>query len=293
VTVAVIINPVASGGDVAAARARAELACAVLEAERAEGEVMVTERRGHARELAAGAVARGARLVVAWGGDGTVNEVASALVGGRGVLGIIPGGSGNGLARELRLERRPELALRAALRGRSRAVDAGDMGGRLFFNVAGIGFDAQVARRFDARGHGRRGFSTYLWVSAQELLSYRCGRYRVNGAADVLMRPALLVTVANSAQFGNGALIAPGARLDDGRLDLVVYQEVSRLRTVCAIPRLFTGQVRQIPGVTIRRIERAVIESEDPIAFHVDGEPVAGGTRLEAHVLPGALTVSC
>jgi YegS/Rv2252/BmrU family lipid kinase len=291
--VAVIINPVASGCGARAARQRAGLVSAVLAAAGEQGDVWITERRGHARELAARAVAAGARLVVAWGGDGTVNEVASALVSGPAALGLIPGGSGNGLARELGIDRRPAPALRAALRGRCRRIDAGELGGRLFFNVAGIGFDAHVAALFDRQPRGRRGFSTYLRISARELMTYRCGSYQIHGDANVPSRPALLVSIANSAQFGNGAAIAPGARIDDGRLDLVVYEEVSRLRTVCSIPRLFTGQARRIPGLSIRPIERAVVESDLPMAFHVDGEPSAGGRRLEVRVLPTALSVSC
>jgi diacylglycerol kinase (ATP) len=104
-------------------------------------------------------------------------------------------------------------------------------------------------------------------------------------------RRALIVTFANSAQFGNGARIAPAARLDDGRLDMVVFEESSRFATVWALPRLFTGGVGRLRGITTEQIERATIESDVPMRFHVDGEPVQGGTRLEARVHPGALLV--
>jgi diacylglycerol kinase family enzyme len=105
-------------------------------------------------------------------------------------------------------------------------------------------------------------------------------------------RRALLVTVANSPQWGNGARIAPAARVDDGRLDLVVFEETSRFATICAVPRVFTGAVERLRGVSMQQIERAVVESSEPMLFHVDGEPVEGSTRLEARVLPGVLKVA-
>ena len=202
--------------------------------------MFVTERRGHARELAAGAVARGARLIVAWGGDGTVNEVASSLAFGQTPLGIVPSGSGNGLARDLGVAPRPEDALRRARsrRRRGRSTPASS-GGRLFFNLAGVGFDAHVAACFDRDATGSRGLSSYVRITVRELVALSIGDYRIDAAAARRDRQALLVTFANGSQFGNGARIAPDARLDDGKLDLVVFEESSRLRTFAALPRLF------------------------------------------------------
>jgi YegS/Rv2252/BmrU family lipid kinase len=286
---AIIINPVSGGSTLRQARERADLAAARIASAGEPGEVFLTERRGHARELAEAAVRRGARLVIAWGGDGTVNEVASSLVGTDTVLGIVPGGSGNGLARELRLPTSPAAALDIALRGTVRRIDAGELGGRWFFSIAGVGFDAHVASAFDRDTAGRRGFSTYARITARELWRYRCSRYQVDGADAVA---ALLIAFANSAQFGNGARIAPSARIDDGVLDVVVFEERSRVHTLWGLPRLFTGSVSRVAGVTIRQVTQAVVESDAPMVFHVDGEPVNGGTRLEARVHPGALRVA-
>jgi diacylglycerol kinase family enzyme len=289
--ISIVINPISGGSHPRAARARAELASAVLRELQRPGEVVVTERRGHAHELAAAAAARGDALVVAWGGDGTVNEVASALVGTETSLAIVPTGSGNGLARELGVSRDVRRAVNEAVHAQPRRIDAGELGGRLFFCVAGVGFDAHVAACFDRARGGRRGLSTYVRVSARELLGYQCGAYRINDALPTPSRRALVVTFANSAQFGNGARIAPGARVDDGWLDMVVFEETSRLATVWALPRLFTGSLGRLRGLTIQRIARASIESDAAMAFHVDGEPVQGGTRLDAQVHPGALRV--
>ena len=269
------------------ARLRADLAARLIAGAGEAAEVFVTQGRGHARELAAAAVHRGARLVFAWGGDGTINEVASSLLHCRAALAVVPSGSGNGLARELRVSRRPEQAISEALAAPPRAIDVGEFGGRLFVSVAGVGFDAHVAGCFD-RDTGARGFTTYVRITARELLTYQACTYRVGAHA----RRALTVTIANAPQFGNGARIAPQAVMDDGLLDLVVVEARSTIETIWGVPRLFTGGINKLRGVLSERIERATIESDEPMCFHVDGEPVQGGTRLEARVLPRALKIA-
>jgi diacylglycerol kinase family enzyme len=158
--------------------------------------------------------------------------------------------------------------------------------------MAGIGFDAYVASQFDDPRNRRRGLARYVAITARALATYQPGRYAITTADGRFESCAILVSLANSAQFGNGARIAPGARVDDGWLDLVVVEERSRWRTVCQMPRLFTGSVGRIPGCSIRRIQEATIEGDRPMVFHVDGEPVQGGNRLTARVHPGALWVA-
>lgn len=290
-SVAIIINPISGGARPGVARARAGVAADLLTSSGEGGEVFVTERKGHARELAAGAVARGARLIVAWGGDGTVNEIASFLAFGQTPLAIVPSGSGNGLARDLGVARRPEDALRRALGASPRVIDAGELGGRLFFNLAGVGFDAHVASCFDRDAAGRRGLASYVRITLRELVAYRSATYRLDRGGAFRSHHALLVTFANGSQFGNGLRIAPGARLDDGKLELVVFEESARLRTFAALPRLFADRAKGTRGLSQEPIEHAAVESDHPMMFHVDGEVVQGGTRLEARVLPGALRV--
>lgn len=277
-----------------AARARAELASAIVDRHGDPAEVFVTESQGHARELAKAAIARGTRMVMAWGGDGTINEVASALVFGDVPLGIIPAGSGNGLARQLSISRVPGDAIRKAIGTEPRQIDVGEMGDRMFVNVAGIGFDAHVAWKFNEAGTRRRGRATYASIAGRALISYKPARYSIRLNDDPVCPPvrAVLVTVANSPEFGNGAIIAPGARVDDGQLDLVVMEERSRMRTIAQLPRLFQGTVDRATGCSIRKISRATIECDQPMVFHVDGEPVSGGTSLKVRVHAGALYVA-
>ncbi len=289
-SVAIIINPISGGARPGAARARAQLARAVVDADGDPAEVFVTEGVGHARELAKAAVKRGVRLVMAWGGDGTINEVVSALAFDEVPLGIVPAGSGNGLARELGVHPRPERAIADALAAEPRRMDLGEIDGRLFANIAGIGLDAYVASRFSRVR--RRGFVGYAGITAHALATYVPLRYRITSGDGVAEVRAVLVAIANSAQFGNGARIAPGARVDDGWLDLVVVAEQSRVATLCHLPRLFNGTVQKIPGCTIRKIRDVTIDADQPMLFHVDGEPVAGGTSLKARIHPGALRVA-
>ena len=287
---AIIINPISGGVRRDIALARAQLARTVVDRRGELLDVFVTEAVGHARELAAAAVKQGARLVIAWGGDGTINEVASALAFTDVALGIIPAGSGNGLARELGVNPRPGAAIADALQAEPRRMDLGEIEGRLFVNIAGIGVDAFVASRFSLAR--RRGFLGYVGLTASALVTYIPTDYRITTGGIRVDARAILVTIANSAQFGNGARIAPGARVDDGLLDLVVLEERWRLVTLSQLPRLFTGTVARMRGCTIQRIREVTVEADQPMTFHVDGEPVVGGTRLTARVHPGALRVA-
>ena len=286
----IIVNPISGGVRPDVARARATLARAVVDATGEPAEVFVTEAVGHAREIAGAAVRRGARLVIAWGGDGTINEVASALAFGDVPLGIVRAGSGNGLARELGVDPRADVAIANALAATPQPIDVGEIEGRLFVNIAGIGVDAFVASRFSLAR--RRGFLGYVGITARALATYVPTHYRITSSGTRVDARAVLVTIANSAQFGNGARIAPGARVDDGLLDLVVVEERWRLATLSQLPRLFNGTVERIRGCTIQRIREVTVEADLPMTFHVDGEPVIGGTRLNAHVHPGALLIA-
>lgn len=256
--------------------------------------IEVTSGPGHGAAIARAALAAGdCSLVCAWGGDGTMNEIASVLAFSPLPLGPLPNGSGNGLARELGVALDPAKALRQALTGVDRQLDAGEIGGRLFFNVAGLGFDAHVARLFNERGK-RRGFRAYVTTSLVELFRYQAHHYDITlGEDDVVRRRALMVVIANTAQYGNGARIAPHARPDDGRLDLVVVQSQSALGNIWRARKLFDGSLARAAGVTIRSIDQAEIATNGAASwFHVDGEPVqaeVGNGPLQVKVHPRAL----
>ena len=290
--VSVVINPVAGvgGGSLNRARRRAEQAFDLLTAEGVAPEILITERHGHARELAHGAVERGSRLVIAWGGDGTVNEVAAGLAFTDAALGIIPAGSGNGLARMLAMPADPAVALPRLVHGRDHRIDVGEANSRLFVNVAGVGFDAHVAGCFARLGRSRRGFLKYAAIVLTELGRYRPEAYTLELDAEAAeCDSAFLLSFANGRQWGNGALIAPQARLDDGLLDAVLVQTQSRATILRAVPSLFTGTIERVRGVTIRRVRAARVSADRPLAMHIDGETVECGETLTVRVHPLAL----
>ena len=286
---AIVINPRAGARRGSAVAERVELARAALREHGAGGEVVVADGPGRGRDAARRLVRQGVETVVVWGGDGTVNEVAPQLVGRGAALGIVPAGSGNGLARELGLSMHPAHALRTALAGPVRTIDAGELGGRLFFNVAGVGFDAALAAAFNARA--RRGLGGYLASALREALRYEPARYDVDADGAAASGAALLVAVANTRQYGNGAVIAPAARPDDGRLDLVVVPPIGLLKAGWHMPRLFRGTLDGLRGVRMLRVREGEIAAGRPLTFHVDGEVVRGGRRLPIAVHARALPV--
>jgi diacylglycerol kinase (ATP) len=293
--VAIVINPVAGvGGTLDRARRRAELAMDLLVAEQVDPDILITERAGHAAELARGAVERGARIVVAWGGDGTVNEVATAVTGTPAALAVIPAGSGNGLARMLEMPSNATRAIGRILNGADRLIDVGEIDGHVFVNVAGVGFDAQIATAFAAAGRARRGFLRYGAIVISELRRYECGTYTVtldppDDRAGPFTYRAFLLTFANGRQWGNGAIIAPAAELDDGALDAVVVEDRGAAAVLRSIPRLFGGTITAAPGVSTYRIQAAVVTGQGPLVYHADGEPHVGGASLQVSVRPRAL----
>ena len=294
--IVVIINPLSGPGrrDAAArGRDRSALATRALEEAGRSGRVEVTTHAGHGRELALAAAADNAPLVVAWGGDGTVNEIGGALAFGPTPLAVVPGGSGNGLARTLGVSMSPRRALRQALSGApARAIDVGEIAGRLFFNVAGVGFDAHVARIFN-HPDNRRGFTRYVRTSMVELFRYQSVPYAIRSdGGEPFERRALMVVLANGSQYGNGARVSPDARLDDGLLDLVVIESQSPWRDVLRSRHMFDGTIARRAGVLLTRVERVSIENGvGPLSFHADGESLEHDGPLEARIHRAALQV--
>jgi YegS/Rv2252/BmrU family lipid kinase len=288
----VVINPISGAhGRPDAGRERAELAASLLGRAGRSAEVAVTRGCGDAEAVARAGVARGARLVLAWGGDGTINEVGNALAFSDARLGIVPAGSGNGLALELGISRNPARAIEQALGGADRRLDAGEIDGRLFFNVAGIGMDAVIARIFNERGRTRRGLWTYAAATLRSLAAYRPRRYTIASGPVHVERTALFVAVANGRQYGYRARIAPDASLTDGHLDLVIVEGRSPIVDLLRARRLFDGSILRDRRVTRIRTERAVLSSDADTDVHLDGETRTAGPTVDIRARPAALWV--
>lgn len=254
-------------------------------------DVKLTERPQHARELAARAIAEGHDLVVAVGGDGTMNEVATALVGTRATLGLVPCGSGDGLGRCLGLHGAYPRALEVLETGRPRIIDTGVANGHAFFNVAGLGFEALLAERYNRLK--RRGFLRYVTTTAGAFRHRTAERYTITSTNGRHEFEALTLAVANSDQYGNNARIAPGARLDDGLLDLCAVPPVTVFNAGALAARMFTGSLNQNAGVLHERGTRFVVERAAPGLLHTDGEVHTAGRVVEFVIRPASLRIMC
>lgn len=253
--------------------------------------VVLTERPAHASDLAAQALADGCALIVAVGGDGTMNEVARVLTGTPAILGLLPCGSGDGLGRHLGLHGSIARALGILRTGRPRLIDTGLADGHPFFTVAGLGFEAEISARFNRLT--QRGFFRYLTTSAATLRSYSPETYRITHEGGVCTTPAFTLAVANVDQYGNSARIAPAAQVDDGRLDLTIVPPVRFLNGLPLLTRLFAGSLRAGRDVTCLIGPRFTVERPAPGLIHTDGETHLAGTTVEFAVRPASLHVLC
>jgi diacylglycerol kinase (ATP) len=291
-----IVNPNSGAGlDSSAASRRQATIRDELRRRGLDGTIHITERAGHARELAARAVEDHADLVITWGGDGTVNEVGGGVMGTPTALGLIPAGSGNGLAGALGVPRDPHRALAAALDGQVRPVDVGTLNGRPFFNVAGIGFDAHVAYLFNQRTRGRRGRLPYVIIGVREGCRYAGATYTVTLEADsgptTTVSRALLIAFANGSEYGMGMRIAPNALLDDGLLEACVVEDRPVLSRFLHARHLALGSIHRAPNMLLRPVRSAIVEADGEIVYHLDGEPGVTDQRVTIGLRPGALRV--
>jgi YegS/Rv2252/BmrU family lipid kinase len=282
-----ILNPRAG---LAAARARVALE---RSAHWREMEVRLTTAPGDARRFASEAAAAGAEIVLAIGGDGTANEIAWGLLGTSTALGLVPMGSGNGLARTLGIPLKPDRALATLADAVPRAMDVGMINERPFLNVAGAGFDAQVGLDFHEHGRrgGRRGVFTYVWLSVLRTMKYSAEAWVLDAGAQKFEGRAYIVAFVNGRQYGGGAVLVPGARLDDGLLDIVVIEDAPALELAWNAQRLFFGTLGQYRRYRHMASPAAVLSATGTVPYHRDGEPESTSGRLEASVLPRALRI--
>ena len=229
-------------------------------------------------------------LIVAVGGDGTINEVASAIAGTDTVLGVIPYGSGNGLSRFLDVPMNAERAIKSINDSRVISIDAGKINGRWFFNMAGMGFDAHISQVF-ANGSEKRGFISYLKSSLQEINKYKAQNYLLEIDGVKYEREAFMLSLANSSQYGNNAHVSPTASVQDGLLDVCVIKQFPLYRFPEMGVRMFTKTAGSSKFVEIIKGKHIVITRSQPGPIHLDGEPREAGLDLDITVMPAALKI--
>ncbi len=244
-------------------------------------ELLLTNRPAHATLLTKEALAEGCTHIVAIGGDGTMNEIATALLGSpHATLCLIPRGSGNGLARHLRIPIKLEnaLALLANPHARRTAIDHGTVNNSPFFNVAGHGFDALIANRFASLT--QRGFLAYVRTTLTALRTYKPSQLTVTTPSETFTSRPWIASIANSTQYGNNAHIAPLARTDDGLLDLVLLSPRHLLDHLNTAIRLFLGNLHRSPIARSLRAAEFSLVRDEATPIHLDGEPIISPRTL-------------
>ena len=281
-----VLNPVAGRGRALACRGEIS---AYLKAHGVGVEWHLTRGPGEARRLVSGLP--DGSLVVAVGGDGTVHEVASASVGTGRVTGVLPVGSGNDYAKALGVGTNLRRALEVVVRGRVRAVDAGEVNGVGFNNGLGIGFDAEVAAGVKEAPEYLGGFGGYLWSVGRLLWGLGCNRARLKLGGQEIPADTILVAVALGTTYGARFRLTPEASLDDGMFDIVWSEELSRAEVVRLVPTVLRGRHLTHPKIHFARASEIEVSLEDKAPAHVDGELLPPTRDFRARVLPGALRV--
>lgn len=228
-------------------------------------------------------------IIVAVGGDGTVNETASAIAGTDKLLGIIPYGSGNGLARFLKIPMDAAKAIQLLNMGKVKAIDSAKLNDKWFFNMAGMGFDAHISEVFSRTK--RRGFQSYFKSSIQEISKYKAQKYHLEIDGHIYDRTAFMLSFANSSQYGNNAHVSPHASLHDGLLDVCVIKPFPAYRLPEMGLRMLTKTSESSKFVEIIRGRHIKVERAAPGPVHLDGEPSIIGANAHIEVFPGSLKV--
>jgi YegS/Rv2252/BmrU family lipid kinase len=284
--VALLCNPSAGGG-----RARRVLPTveAALGALGIAFHTEITASLHHARDLAR-AAAQAGEAVVTLSGDGLVGCVAGVLREHPGaVLGVLPGGRGNDLARALRIPSDLREACQVIASGTPRALDVGDVDGRTFIGIASLGFDSDANRIANAAPSWLGG-SVYLYAALRALATWKPATFELRLDGESLHVTGYSVAACNSPCYGGGMLIAPDATLDDGALDIVAISALSKPRYLATLPKVFKGRHVTHPAVTVRRARELRIDADRPFTLYADGDPI-GETPVTIRVVPGAVTV--
>lgn len=281
-----IINPISGSGK------GAEMEALVNQSNLADKftvEISKTIARGHAIELAKEAAEKNYHGVIAVGGDGTVNEVASSLVNTSTALGIIPTGSGNGLAKHLHIPTHPLKAIHYLLTAKMETIDTLKINNRFAVNVSGLGFDGYVAWLFDKEG--KRGLSAYTRIGMREYFSYPIAEFEIEADEKFINIQAHMVVIANASQFGNAAIISPNSDLKDGMLDVIIVKRPSILKVPLTFIRLFTGTLKPDSNIQMLQCKKLKVKSARPLHLHIDGEPHEPIDQLSVQLFPASLKV--
>ena len=260
-----------------------------LDSSRFEYDIIYTQYAGHASVLAKEAVADGIDVAVAVGGDGTVNEVARSLVHTQTALGIIPCGSGNGLARHLSIPLNATGALEILAECNIKLFDYGKINGQPFFCTCGIGFDASISKKFAEAG--KRGLLTYVDSTLKSWFSYKPETYRIRFDGEEQTNEAFLIACANANQYGNNAYIAPSASMSDGLMDVSILEPFNMLEAAQVLLQLFNKTIDKNSHIRTFQCRQLHISREKEGVVHFDGEPMECGKEIDVELIHKGISV--
>lgn len=266
-----------------------ELIERTLDHEQFSYELRLTEHAGHASEIASEAKEQGVDIVVAIGGDGTVNEVARAIVHSNTALGIMPCGSGNGLARHLLLPMNLKKSIEILNRCEIHELDYGIINGHAFFCTCGMGFDAFVSQKFAEAG--KRGPITYVENVLREGLKYKPETYEIQDEQGTTRAKAFLISCANASQYGNNAYIAPQASMSDGLLDVIIMEPFDVLEAPQISIEMFNKTLDKNSKIKTFKCQRLHIHRKQPGFIHYDGDPVMTDADVDIELKPKGIRV--
>ena len=251
--------------------------------------IVYTDYAGHATEIATICRKQGVDIVVAVGGDGTVNEVARALVKSATALAIIPCGSGNGLARHLLLPMSPKKAIETINQCEIHRLDYGIINGYPFFCTCGMGFDAFVSMKFAEAG--KRGPITYVENVLREGLKYKPETYEIQDEHGVTRHKAFLISCANASQYGNNAYIAPQASMSDGLLDVIIMEPFDVLDAPQISIEMFSKTLDKSSKIKTFKCKKLHIHRQAPGVIHFDGDPVMTGADVDIELIEKGIDI--
>lgn len=260
-----------------------------IDKEKFDYEIVVTQYAGHASEIASRAKDEGKDIVVAVGGDGTVNEVARAIVHSGTALGIIPCGSGNGLARHLLLPMNVKKAIEVLNECEIRALDYGIINGYPFFCTCGMGFDAFVSQKFAEAG--KRGPITYVENVLREGLKYQPETYILQDENGMIKYKAFLISCANASQYGNNAYIAPQASMSDGLMDVIIMEPFDVFEAPQISIDMFNKTLDKSSKIKTFKCRKLHIHRSKPGAIHYDGDPAMTGEDIDVELVPNGINI--
>ena len=266
-----------------------QLIADILDPQRFDYEVVNTQYRGHAADIARQCAEQGADIVAAVGGDGTVNEVARSLVHTKTALAIVPSGSGNGLARHLCIPMTAGKAIELINRCQIEEFDYGVINGLPFFCTCGMGFDAFISLKFAEAG--KRGPITYVENVLKEGLKYKPETYEIEDETGTKHYKAFLIACANASQYGNNAYIAPGATMKDGMLDVIVMEPFDALDAPQIAADLFMKTLGNNSKIKTFRTRSLHIHRQEAGAIHYDGDPIMTNADIDVHIEPAGIRI--